>query len=294
MKRKLEKAFSIVIAAVAKTTARLPLTVLYGLSNFFCFIGYHVIGYRKNVVRKNLKLVFPDMSDRERRRIEKEFYHHLADVIVETLKLLHISDEEIDRRVEVVGAEIVDDAAAAGESTILFLGHYGNWEWVPAITRHFKRKQVFAQIYSPLHDEISKKVVGEIRNRFGAENIPKSRAYRRLLEIKRDGQQFVTGFIADQRPLGKNLHNWTEFLGIDSAYMVGGETIGNKIGCRFVYLDVEKLSRGHYRLTFKPLQPLSDGEPEPLTRAYLKSLEKTIRRAPQYWLWSHNRWRAHR
>lgn len=294
MKRYAGKTLSVVIAAAAHALAVLPLRVLYLLSDFLFFVGYHLIGYRKGVVRKNLSLAFPEKSAKERLEIEKGFYRHLADVIVETLKLLHISDAEIDRRVEVSGAGMVDEAAEHGVSTILFLGHYGNWEWVPAITHHFLRRQIFAQIYSPLHDEISKRVVWKIRNRFGAENIPKNRAYRRLLEITKGGGQFVTGFIADQRPLGNNLHNWTKFLGVDTAYMVGGETIGDKLGAVFLYLDVEKLARGHYRLTFRKLEPLKDGLPDPVTRAYLHALENTIRREPRYWLWSHNRWRAHR
>ena len=134
-----------------------------------------------------------------------------------------------------------------------------------------------------------------IRSRFGLECIPQDRAVRRLIGIEREGQKFVIGFISDQRPSGKLLHHWTGFLGIDTPYMVGGETIGNHVDARFVYLDVEKTSRGYYRLTFCPVEPdPGDREEYPYTREFMRMLEKTILRNPAYWLWSHKRWKRHR
>lgn len=275
-----------------KGIAMLPLGVLYALSDAMYFFVYKIGGYRKKIVRKNLWKCFPDKGERELGQIEREFYHHFADVAVETIKWLHISDEEIDRRVEVENAELIDEAARSGRSSVLFLGHYGNWEWVTAITRHFRERQIFAQIYSPLRNRVMDKVMLRLRDRFHSEGIPKKRAVRRLIEIEREGKHFVTGFIADQRPLGRNLHHWTQFMGQTTPYLVGGEAIGNHLDAEFFYLDVEKKKRGYYKLTFRRLEALEDGRDNPVTRAFLKEMEKTIRRAPQYWLWTHNRFKA--
>lgn len=275
-----------------KAMARVPLRLLYVLSDLIYFVVYKCMGYRKKVVMKNLELCFPDLDKSERRKIMNRFYHHFADIVVETVKWLHISDAEIDRRVEVVGAELIDNAARNGKSSILFLGHFGNWEWVTAITRHFRCKQIFAEIYSPLKSKVMDAVMLELRNRFHSEAIPKQRAARRLIEIERKGEHFVTGFIADQRPLGRNLHHWTRFMGIETPYLVGGEAIGDKLGCEFFYLDIEKKKRGYYRLTFRRLLPLQDDEPNPVTRSFLTELEKSIRRRPELWLWTHNRFKA--
>lgn len=292
--RKFKNLLEMFIFGLVKFISLFPFWILYALSDLLFLIAYYLIGYRKKVVRKNLRLVFPELDDKERKRIEKRFYHHLCDVMVETIKLLSLSDKSLGKRVTVVDAELVDKNCEEGKSTILFLGHYGNWEWVPFITRHFHKQQVFAQIYSPLKDSAVGKTVHAIRNRFGAENISKDRAYRRLLEIQHNGKRFVTGFISDQRPLGTNLHHWTNFLGIDSAYMAGGETIGKRLGADFLYLDVNKTGRGRYTLTFRPLEVREDGEENPVTRAYLREMEATIRRDPAIWLWSHNRWKAQR
>lgn len=275
--------------------ALLPLGGLYLFSDMAYFIVYYVIGYRRKTVRHNLELVF-GTSDRKRLgRIEKKFYRHLCDCMVETVKLLHISDKEIDRRVDVTNGELIDGIVRSGRSVVLFLGHYGNWEWVQAIIHHFHEPLVGGQIYRPLRNKVMDRLMLKVRSRFGLECIPQKNAVRRLIGIEREGKKFVIGFISDQRPLGSALHYWTDFLGQDTPYSIGGETIGNHVGAEFVYIDVEKTSRGHYRLTFVPVTPdPSDDGQNPYTREFMKMLEKTIYREPAYWLWSHKRWKRHR
>ncbi|MBO8467410.1 MAG: lysophospholipid acyltransferase family protein [Bacteroidetes bacterium] len=280
---------------ILSALARLPLEVLYVFSDIAYFIIYYAVRYRRKTVRHNLELVFGPSGHSNIIRIEKKFYRHLCDCIAETVKLLHISDEEIDRRAVVTNGEYIDDIIRSGHSVVLLLGHYGNWEWVQAIIHHFKEPLVGGQIYRPLRNKMMDMVMLRIRSRFGLECIPQKNAVRRLLGIERGGQKFVIGFISDQRPTGKTLHHWTTFLGQDTPYVVGGETIGNHVDARFVYLDMEKTSRGHYRLTFCPVVPdPEDKGPDPYTREFMKMLEKTIRREPAYWLWSHRRWKRHR
>lgn len=275
--------------------AYLPLRILYLLSDLAYLILYRVVGYRKRVVRHNLEIAFPEASEPQRRKWEREFYHHLCDTFIESMKLLHISDREVYDRVEICNSELVDEAVRAGHSVVLMLGHYGNWEWVSSIATCFKVPVVTAQIYHPLSSHVMDELMLQIRSRFGAENVAMKTAVRHLLGIEREGRKFVCGFIADQRPTGNALHHWTDFFGIDTAYLVGGESIGEHIGARYVYLDVEKRRRGRYRLTFRPIEKREGDTGEyPMTRQYLRMLEATIRRAPAYWLWSHNRWKSHR
>ena len=284
-----------ILSGLLSAVACLPLKVLYIFSDIAYFFIYYVIRYRRKTVRHNLELVFGRSGHRNILRIEKEFYRHMCDCIAETVKLLHISDKEVDRRVEVTNGEYIDSIIRSGHSVVLMLGHYGNWEWVQAIIHHFREPLVGGQIYRPLRNKVMDRVMLRIRSRFALECIPQKKAVRRLLGIERSGQKFVIGFISDQRPTGRTLHHWTQFLGQDTPYAVGGETIGNHVDARFVYLDVEKISRGHYRMTFLPVVPdSSDNGPDPYTREFMKMLEKTIYRAPAYWLWSHRRWSRHR
>lgn len=279
------------MSGLLKGVAHLPLRMMYGVSDVAQFILHRVLGYRVGVVRKNLRLAFPEKTEKERREIEREFYRHLCDIFIEAAKLAHVSDEEMSRRVKVEGIEYVNAALERGQSVVLMLGHYGNWEWVTYSAHFMSPDAITSEIYRPLSDEVMDHVMLDLRTRFGTENIPNTNAIRRLLEIHRDGRQFVCGFISDQRPLSAHLKNWTEFLGMNTAYVTGGEAIGVKLKAEFLYVEMRPEKRGHYTMVFSPLRPLDDGEENPYTRAFLKALEGSIRRNPPYWLWSHNRWR---
>lgn len=282
------------LRGLVKSLAVLPLGILYGLSDFAAFLLHRVIKYRVGIVRGNLRAVFPEKSDRELRDIENRFYRHLCDVFVEAAKLAHISDAEVARRIEFIGVDLVNDALARGQSVVLMLGHYGNWEWVTSSATQFIPGTLSSEIYHPLRDKAMDRFMLELRSRFGTENIPMSRAVRRLLQVNREGRCFVCGFISDQRPFTPELKHWTDFLGLDTAYVNGGEAIGTKIGAEMLYVEMLPLRRGHYRMTFSKLQPLDDGMENPYTRSFLRELENSIRRNPSYWLWSHNRWKRKR
>lgn len=276
-----------------KAVALLPLPVLYVFSDFAAWILHSVVKYRRELVHRNLTRAFPDASPDEIKRWEHKFYHNLCDTFIEAIKLLHMSDRQVDRRIEVVNAHLVDKSIEVGRSVVLFLGHYGNWEWVTAICRHFRSDCVMGQIYHPLSSPTMDAVMLKLRSRFNSECIAMKRTLRRLTEIECSGRKWVVGFISDQRPVGKQLDDWMDFLGIDTPFITGGETIGDRFNATYLYVDVEPLKRGHYRLTFLPIEPdptdIAAGEKFPYTRQYMRMLETTIRRDPPYWLWSHNR-----
>lgn len=271
--------------------AFLPLFLLYRLSDLAYVIVYYIIRYRRSTVRLNLTRSFPKKDDKDIKRIERGYYRHLCDLVVETVKLLHISDKEIDRRVVVNGGDYIEQLAADGRPIVAYLGHYGNWEWVQAVSRHYARPAISCQVYRPLHDEAIGRLMLTIRSRFATTSIPQKQAFRTLLKWKQNGKQFMVGFISDQRPNSSNLNHWTEFLHQDTAYSPGGDEIGRRIDAHFVYLDIEKTARGHYRMTFLPLSPAKDEVENPYTVQFMRMLEAKIRHAPEYWLWSHKRWR---
>lgn len=278
--------------ALFKPLSWLPLWALYGLSNFLSLLMRRVLKYRRKVVRENLRRSFPDMTDNEIRRIEKRFYRQLTDNIVETVKLLCISDRQIRRRVEVRDARLVEQMAAEGKPIFLYLGHYANWEWVPSIMMHYREPKISAQIYKSLHDEAFDRVMQRIRDRFRSVNIPQDKAMRTMLQMRRDYGSFIVGIIDDHSPNHDRSQHVMEFLSHPYTLInVGAEELGSRLGAGFLYLDVEKPSRGHYRLTFKPIDIAGSTNAYPYTHEYMRMLERTIRRDPGLWLWSHKRWR---
>lgn len=278
--------------ALLKPLSWLPLGALYVLSDMLRFVFRRCMHYRRSVIRSNLASCYPEKSEAELRLIEKEFYRQFCDNIVETIKLLHVSDATMRRRLEVVGAHLIEEAADADKPVILYLGHYCNWEWVPAITLYYDRPKVSAQLYKPLHDKAFDRVMLRARSRFGSISIEKDRAFREMLRLRRDCGSFVTGFIADHRTSWRETKYHAMFLRHRTWFYPGGEEIGRRIGATYIYLDVEKLGRGRYRFTFRPIVPDAADETAdyPVTRKYLQMMQATIDRAPAYWLWSHRRW----
>ena len=271
--------------------AMLPLGVLYVISDFIGFVLHHVIGYRRRIVRQNLASSFPDKSLDEIKVIEKRYYRFVSDVMVETVKLLHISDAEMKRRVEVHDYEIVNREAEKGRPVVILLGHYGNWEWVQEMAIYFPdvcKGSIYHTMNSKLWDDIFLK----IRGRWGNVLLPQKQAPKFLLN--REHLPWIFGFIADQRPKGASKQGHTMFLNHDTAFITGPEEIGTRVNAAFVYLDIQRPKRGHYRLNFSLLEPINDGEPYPYTRRFWQKFEHTISRDAALWLWSHNRWNLKR
>lgn len=276
--------------ALFRPLSWLPLGVLYVLSDALRFIFYRCLHYRIKVVRANLSSCYPHKSPEELLRIERDFYRQFCDNIVETVKLLHISDRQMRRRISVENVELVEQAAAADRPVILYLGHYCNWEWVPSITLFYDNPKVSAQIYKPLHDKAFDRLMLKVRSRFHSVSIEKDKAFRELLRMRRNDGTFMVGFIADHRTSSQATKYHTTFLRHDTMFYPGGEEIGRRIGAEFIYLDVSRPRRGHYRFTLKPIVPDENSGEYPVTRKYLSMLQDTIDRAPAHWLWSHRRW----
>nr|WP_297167171.1 lysophospholipid acyltransferase family protein [uncultured Dysgonomonas sp.] len=281
-----------IIYAVLYIHALLPLRVLYILSDLLYIPVYYIVRYRRKVVKENLKNSFPDKNDKELLKLERDFYHHFCDYFVETIKLLHITDEEIQKRITFKNIELVAELMKDGNSAIMYLGHYGNWEWVPSITLEFEKDTLLGQIYRPLKNEAFDKLFLKIRSRFGSVSIPKNNTLRSIIQYKRSGQKVLIGFMSDQTPSWNNIHYWTKFMNQDTGVFTGVERIAKQTGFSITYLDITRVSRGKYNCEVKLISANPKEEPEfAITERYIREMEKTILRNPAYWLWTHKRWK---
>ena len=274
----------------------MPWWVLYLHADLLYFVAYYVIGYRKKVVRQNLAECFPDKSVKERKVVEKEFYHHFTDYVAETLKLLHISDDDMRRRMVFHNAGIIEDAFNNGQSIVLYAAHYGNWEWVTSVTLWFNsaahRDAVQGQVYQPLENEWFDRFFLRLRQRFNTVCISQRVILREMISREREGRHLGIGFIADQHPLSNDEGHVLDFLHHPTAFITGPEAIGRKLHCRAAFFDVRKLSRGHYECTLVPLSDDIAAEPYgSVTTRYARLLERRIEAEPAYWLWTHKRWK---
>jgi Kdo2-lipid IVA lauroyltransferase/acyltransferase len=267
----------------------LPMRVLYVLSDALFVLIYHVIGYRRKVVRANLALAFPAQTPAERRQIERDFFRWLLDLMVETLKLLTISRSELMRRCPIPDVSAFHAIQAKGLSTVSVMGHYGNWEWAALSMRLHLPTYPLRPIYKRLENPRFDRLVLAIRTRFGGSLIEMQSVYKALLSEKETPS--IIAFLADQTPHPEFAH-WLTFLHQDTAVFPGTEKIAKKFDWPVVFTGVKRVRRGYYRVDFELLTDTPrEFDEGALSQAFTTRLEQDIRRSPSTWLWSHRRWK---
>ena len=272
----------------------LPLSVLYMISDIILYpLVYYIARYRLKVVRKNLRNSFPDKSHNELKNIEKKFYHHFADLIVEVVYGYRVGDEEMRERVVFENVDLVEDLASKTHGVIAYLGHMGNWEWLVDLNKRFVNPaMVEYNVYRQLKNPASDKMMLELRSKRGGECIEKKQLLRKLVALRRSEHPFVVGMLSDQKPSKRSSYVWTQFLNQETAFLDGSEVLAHKFGFSAVYAHIWSPKRGYYRIRFE--QITDDPElmqPEEMTKRYAELLEQNICAQPEQWLWTHNRWK---
>lgn len=268
----------------------LPFRVLYVLSDFNYLLMYHVGRYRRKVVRENLEKSFPEKTETERLQIERKFYRYLSDYMLEDLKLLHMSAEDLCQRMIYKNTEQYLELTEKYGGIIVMIPHYANYEWLIGMGSVMKPGDVPVQVYKPLKDKYLNELFKQIRSRFGGYNIPKHSTAREIIKLKREGKNMVVGLITDQWPSGDRY--WTTFMGQETAFLNGAERIAKMMNFPVFYCELTKTRRGYCEAEFKLMTeaPKETVEGE-ITDMFAHELEQTIRREPAYWLWSHKRWK---
>ena len=274
----------------------LPLKVLYFISDLLFYPIYYLARYRRKVVHKNMTNSFPEKSVAEIKKMEKEFYHSLCDYFVETMKLYGMSNEEVRRRIEFTGLEKVNECLDNGKSVVVYMAHSFNWEYATSIPLWFKHENVVVgQIYHPLENKQFDDFFQKLRNQYGSENIAMKSTLRRIVDITKQKQQFIIGFIADQVPTWNEIHHWVDFMNQDTPVFTGTEKIAKRTDSAVFYLHVRRVKRGKYNAHFEFMVDNAASLPDnELTNMYYKLLEDGIRKQPNMWLWTHNRWKRTR
>ena len=268
----------------------LPLRVLYLFSDFLYFVLYYIISYRRKVVAENLRNSFPEKSAAELKIIEKKFYRHLADLMVEILKLTHMSKAQSLDHMKVDNVELLERLYSEGRDVIAVIGHYNNWEWMKSLIFHTQHQTV--SIYKPLQNKRFDKFLLNLRNREGMILTPMSLIVREIIEARKANRRTIYSFVTDQTPPKGDIKYWTTFLNQDTPVYLGVEKIASKYDMAVVFFNVRKISRGYYCYTPELLFEHSTGLPEfTITESHVRKLEKVIKENPEYWIWSHRRWK---
>ncbi|WP_370104139.1 lysophospholipid acyltransferase family protein, partial [Winogradskyella sp.] len=268
----------------------LPFRLLYGLSDVIYFFVYRVFGYRKSVVKENLRLVFPNKSEKEITNITGKFYHHLCDMMVEAIKSLTISKAEMQKRFKFSNLEVLTDLEDKQRSIILMSAHYGSWEWIFILQTYLKHKGY--AVYKRLENKYFDRLVKRIRAKYNSHLITTKETFTVLKESKSNGELTINGFVSDQSPKVNKAFHWNEFMGIKVPMYTGAEMLAKKLDMAVVFFGVRRLKRGYYETTFKTIteNPREYKDYE-ITDIFFKLVEEQILEAPEYYLWTHKRWK---
>jgi Kdo2-lipid IVA lauroyltransferase/acyltransferase len=267
----------------------LPFRVLYFLSDILFYPVFYLVKYRRKVVQSNLLKSFPEKTNDERYEIEKSFYKHLLDLIFESIKTMTISRGQIQKRFIFKNLEQITKYTESGQSVIVVSGHYGNWEWGPLASANALKSKVLV-VYKPLTNKRFGDLLNDMRARFGAIMIPMKQTLRKVIEYKSTPSLIV--LVGDQTPPREESQYFTSFLNQQTAIFLGVEKIAIKTNYPVFYFNINKIKRGHYECSLKPLVYIPEETIEhEITNIHTQELENIIRNKPEYWLWSHKRWK---
>lgn len=280
----------IILYPIIWLTSILPFPLLYLFSDFVCFLVYNVFGYRKKIVRENIAMALPNLSEKERLLIEKKFYRHLCDMFLEMVKTMSITQKELDKRFVFTNLEVYQNLEKEGKSIALLCAHYASYEWAVSMNHHIQFEGY--AIYKRLSNKHFDKLVRDIRSKFKAtlintrETIP---TIEHNAKIKHLG---VYGLASDQSPQASRAVHWSEFMGIEVPVHIGAEMIAKRYDMNVIFLRNKKVKRGYYEATFELM--FDDPKEIPdyqISDEFLRRVEKQIHEAPEFYLWTHKRWK---
>jgi len=272
----------------------LPFRVLYFLSDCVYVLVYYVIGYRKKTVRLNMSIALPHLTKEEQRVIEKKFYHHFCDTFLEMAKTMTISEKEMKKRFVFENMEVVHEYEAKGKSIALMIAHYGSYEWLLVMNKYLTTHKGYG-IYKKIHNRYFDRLVKRIRGRFNAELIDTKESVGVMKANKKNGILGCYGFISDQSPKIYRVPYWGKFFGHIVPVHGGAEMLAKKIDMNVIYVMGDKIKRGYYKATFIPFTGNVQETPNfEITDIFLRLLEQKIIEKPEYYLWTHKRFKHSR
>lgn len=268
----------------------LPLPILYLLSDLIFLILFYLVQYRKNVVIENLSLAFPEKSTNEIRKISIGFYRYLCDYFVESIYLMNMSEKECSKRYKYTNPEILNKYYHSKQNIILAISHYGNWEWACNLNHHCS--YIIYGVYKPLSNKIFDRLFIYLRGKYDSVPVHMKHTFRYIKNSIDKKELFALYLVGDQRPPTGDLEFWTTFLNQDTPVITGMDKIARKYNFPVIFMAVKRLRRGYYEVTFEVISDNPSAESTfGIAEKYIRRVEKLIHSSPEYWLWSHKRFK---
>lgn len=271
----------------------MPFGILYLFSNILYYLLYHVAGYRKNVVRKNIKLSGLVKTKKEALAIERKFYRYLCDLFLEMIKVKGMSKNTMMRRFKLTNPSILKNYARNNKSVFVMAGHYGNFEWLLSLGHHTPHTP--HGIYAPLQNPYFDKYLKKVRSLHGSFLISRKKFREQFKTMQHRKELTVIGFAADQSPQDKKKNYFRSFFGHEVPVFTGAERLGKTFDVPILMAKVRRIKRGYYETTLNLLAENPKTLPDyAITDFFYEQLEVLIKEDPSLYFWSHNRFKLMR
>lgn len=274
-----------------KLLSFLPFSILFILSDIIYFILNRLYAYRKTTIDINLMNAFPHKRSQELWYIRSKYYHYLSDLLVETIKSFSISQQELKHRIQIhhESYELLRTQEKKGKHIFIVLGHYGNWEWT-SLLAGLKTNLPFYALYAPSKNKTFDALLQKNRARFGAQLIATNQIKTLYTHLQK--QPSMVAFLADQTPVDTENAYWTKFMSLNTPFHKGFNTLAIRTDAIVLYASIQKINRGYYEVHLKPItKQASQTTENEIAEKYVRLLETDIQHRPEYWLWSHRRWK---
>lgn len=270
--------------------SRLPFSILYKFSDLIYFLVYHVIGYRKKTVRYNINHTLTHLSNSEKLEVEKKFFRHMCDMFLEMIKTMGMTEEEMKKRFVITNIDLIKSYEAQGKSVALMCAHYASWEWLITIANQINFKSI--AIYKKINNKYFDQLIRDIRHQLNAELVETKKTIDLIEKNEAAGIKAFYGFASDQSPQLHRARYWDQFMGHEVPVYTGAEMIAKRFDFNMVFIKVKKVKRGFYEATIVPLVDNPKDYPDyQVTSIFLREVEKQILEAPEYYFWTHKRWK---
>ncbi|WP_149275741.1 lysophospholipid acyltransferase family protein [Pareuzebyella sediminis] len=267
----------------------LPQPLLYAFSDFVFFIVYHVVGYRKNVVRENLELVFPQKSKKEIDTLQKSFFRHMCDMFIEMVKTMNLSKAEVEKRYAIQNIEEIKEIEKT-KSIIILCAHYANWEWNVSINNYVESKGY--AVYQKIGNVYFDRWVRKVRAKWNTTLLTQKQVVKTAILNQKNEVRSTYGMVSDQSPQKHLAYYWTDFMGVTVPVIGGGEILARKLDLAVFFLKVSKVKRGYYQAELIPITYAgATTEAHEITDKFLRLVEQQISEKPEHYLWTHRRWK---
>ncbi len=279
-----------IIVGVLDLISRLPFRVIYLISDFFYVVVRFIIRYRRTTILSNLRFAFPEKTEKEIKTISSKFYRHFCDFMLETIKMHNMSKSQMEERLTYTGLELLDAEYKKGRGIIVLAMHHNNWEWCSALKTKVRHKLIM--LYNPVRgNRALERFILESREKWGGKCVPVHKSGRILLGSNREEEPAAVWLSADQTPPAHSQF-WTIFLNREAPFFSGPEKIAARTNQPVFFHHTRKTGRGKYEVIVSPLieNPAEAGSQEILLK-YVRKMEEMIKKEPEFYLWSHRRWK---